>query len=280
MSRPVPADPITLAVIGRNDGTLLPAALRDVCAAARPGDRVIYVDGSSSDGSADIARSRGVEVIDAPVGKGRSMELALRAARTRYVLFFDADLERSEHNIAERLREAIDVDQPAMLIGEITQPGRRVVVARRLHAAFMRALFPEARRPPGPAPLSGFRVLATDVDMGTLPGGYGIETHLNIRLVMEGERVTSTPVGEYVGPTRGYVTAAPMGMEFAQTILDSAEAYGRLSRAMRPRWEAWSVPIIQLAAEAARDPSPWEELNERARELAWRPLPATGVAAA
>jgi glucosyl-3-phosphoglycerate synthase len=272
------AAPITFAVIGRNDGTLLPAALRDVRAAAREGDRVLYVDGSSSDGSPDIARAQGVEVIAAPVGKGRSMELAIRAATTPYVLFFDADLERSEHNIAERLRDALAVDQPAMLVGEITQPGRRVVVARRLHAAFMRALFPEARRPPGPAPLSGFRIVATDVDVGRLPPGYGIETHLNIRLVMEGERVTSTPVGEYVGPTRGYVTAAPMGMEFAQTILDSAERYGRLASGMRPRWEAWSVPIIQLAMEAARDPSPWEELNERARELAYRPLPATGVA--
>ncbi|MEA2309577.1 MAG: glucosyl-3-phosphoglycerate synthase [Thermoleophilaceae bacterium] len=271
----MPSGPITFAVIGRNDGSLLPAALRDVTSAARPGDRVLYVDGSSSDGSAEIARSHGVEVIAAPVGKGRSMEIALRSARTPYLLFFDADLERSEHNIAERLRDALQVEQPAMLVGEITQPGRRVVVIRRLHSAFMRALFPEARRPPGPAPMSGFRIISTDVDTGRLPPGYGIETHLNIRLVMDGERVTSTPVGEYIGPTRGYVTAAPMGVEIAQTILDSAESYGRLSPSMRPRWEAWSVPIIQLAMEAARDPSPWEELNERARELAWRPLPAT-----
>ena len=270
---------VTFAVIGRNDGALLPNALRDVLAAARPEDRVLYVDGASDDGSPAVARAHGVEVVPAPVGKGRAMAVALDAAASEYVLFFDADLEWSERNIARVLRDSLDDDRPDMVVAAIAQPLRKVLAIRRLHSTLVRALFPEAHRPPGPGPLGGFRLLATSADVGRLPPGYGAETHLNIRVVMEGGSVTSLDAGEYRGPTRDYANAPAIGADLTEAILDAAEHYGRLAPPMRAAWERWAAPFIELAHAAHRAASRWEELNERARELQRRPLPSALAAA-
>jgi glycosyltransferase involved in cell wall biosynthesis len=263
---------VTFAIIGRNEALRLPAALRDACEAARPGDRVIFVDGSSSDGSAEIARARGVEVVSAPPGKGRAMELALRVAEGRYVCFFDADLDRSERNIARVLRDVLEVDDPAMLVAAVSEPARPLVVA--IYPTLVGALVPEALEAAGPAPLSGFRAVSLDVDTGPLPPRYGAETYLNLRLVLEGKRVTSIAAGDYEGPIRGYANIPAIAADLTSAILDAAETYGRLATSLRPRWEAWTAPMIGLTLEAVEDPSRAAELTKRLAELAARPLPA------
>jgi glycosyltransferase involved in cell wall biosynthesis len=263
---------VTFAVIGRNEALRLHTALRDVTEAARPGDRIIFVDGSSTDGSAALARAAGVEVIDAPPGKGRAMELALQAATGGYVCFFDADLDRSEQNIARVLRDGVEADNPAMLVAEVHEPLRPLVVA--LYPRLVGALMPEVLRAPGRAPLSGFRALSLDVDAGPLPPGYGAEAHLNLRLAMDGLRVTSVVAGEYAGPIRGYANIPAVAADLTTAILDAAEIYGRLSPSLRSRWEAWAAPMIEMTWEAVKDPFRAAEVTERLAELAARPLPA------
>lgn len=269
---------VTFAVIGRNEAPRLPAALRDVCEAAGPGDRVVFVDGSSSDGSAQVARDHGVEVLAAPPGKGRAMDVALGSVRGGYVCFFDADLDRSERNIALVLRRALDADDPAMLVGAAHEPARTLRVVRTLYPALVRALFPEALESPGLDPLSGFRALATDASIGRLPPGYGAETYLNLRLTMEGRRVAHVDVGEYAGPLHGYACAPPIAVDVTAAILDAAERYGRLAPTLRSRWEGWAAPLIDLTRQAVADPARCGELTERASELAGRPLPPTSGA--
>jgi hypothetical protein len=267
---------VTFAVIGRNEASLLANALRDVRQAARRGDRVIYVDGSSTDGSARVARDHGVDVIDAPVGKGRAMNVALDASDTPYVCFFDADLIWSENNIPSVLRDALDEDPPDLLVGAKYEPARNGLrVARTLYATLVGALFPEALEPPEKEPLSGSRVVRRAAMAGPLPPDYGAETHMNISFVMEGRRVATIPVGEYAGPVRGYTNIVAISAGLARATLDAAETYGRLARSMRARWNAWAAPIIDLGYEAERTPDRPEPIHARAVELAKRPLPPT-----
>jgi glucosyl-3-phosphoglycerate synthase len=265
----------TFAVIGRDEAPYLPAALRAVREAAGPGDGVIYVDGSSTDGSPEIAHAHGVEVLRAPPGKGRAVDLALRSADGDYVCFFDADLHSSERNIARLLRDTVEAERPAMLIAETHEPARKLRVARTIYPTLVGALFPEVAGVAAVDPMSGFRAVARGVDTGRIPTGYGVETHLNVRLVMEGMRVASVRAGEYRGPLRGYASARAISADVTAATLDAAEAYGRLAAAQRPSWEAWTAPMIELARQAGRDPSRWREITDRATELAARPLPAT-----
>ncbi len=54
-------------------------------------DEVIVSDGGSSDGSREIARSLGAEVIDATAGRGSQLNRGARAARGQVLLFLHAD---------------------------------------------------------------------------------------------------------------------------------------------------------------------------------------------
>jgi len=84
-------------VIGRNEGSRLPASLGSVQATGLP---IVYADSASSDGSAAVARDLGVPVValsnDAPLsaGRGRNEGLAEALRRwpdTGFVMFLDGD---------------------------------------------------------------------------------------------------------------------------------------------------------------------------------------------
>ena len=88
---------IGAVVIGRNEGERLDASLRSVLSA---GLNAVYADLGSSDGSAELARSLGVPVVELDpriplsAGRGRNeglQELLRRWPRTSYVLFLDGD---------------------------------------------------------------------------------------------------------------------------------------------------------------------------------------------
>ena len=90
-------DSCAIVVIGRNEGPRLKDTLQAAQATGLP---VTYADSRSSDGSADLARSLGVDVVemaeDEPLGAGRARNLGARhllAQRpaTQYVQFVDGD---------------------------------------------------------------------------------------------------------------------------------------------------------------------------------------------
>lgn len=119
------ADDLSVVVIGLNaaatlDGCL--ASVRRATALLGPGVRVIYVDGGSRDGSVEIARRAGAEVIqlvtDRPTAaKGRNA--GWRAATTRLVQFVDSDTTL-EPDWLVRAVPAIDADpRIAALFGQL-----------------------------------------------------------------------------------------------------------------------------------------------------------------
>jgi len=68
------------------------AALPWVLSRMPPGYRAIVADNGSTDGSADVARGHGAQVVDAtPRGFGAAAHAGLLAARSEIVCFLDAD---------------------------------------------------------------------------------------------------------------------------------------------------------------------------------------------
>jgi rSAM/selenodomain-associated transferase 2 len=72
---------VTLAVVvpALNEAAVLPDTLHSLLAQARPPDRLVVVDGGSADGTADVARRAGAEVLVVP-GRGRGGQVAAGVA--------------------------------------------------------------------------------------------------------------------------------------------------------------------------------------------------------
>lgn len=109
---------VDAVVIGRNEGALLAACLASLQGQVR---RVVYVDSGSTDGSPDLARKAGAQVIaldmSLPFTAARARNAGLRALadqRPEFVQFVDGDCElragwidRAARFLDENLRAAV-----------------------------------------------------------------------------------------------------------------------------------------------------------------------------
>jgi glycosyltransferase involved in cell wall biosynthesis len=263
-------------VVGHDEAGTLARVLEQALAAAGPADEVWFVDSASTDDSAQIAAALGVEVVSAPLGKGRAIATALERCRGGYLCLGDADLERSSENIALRLREAAIASDAEMVVGEVDlPPGRPRTVTPAIYRTLVGALFPEAERLELEKPLSGFRVLRAGVDVGALPPGFGVETHLNVHLAATGREVARCPVGDYCGRLRGALHVAAVGADVAGAILDLAELHGRIDPSARRRWDDWAEAVLAVIREQPEE-GDYGEFMRRLDAAAERPLPVRG----
>ena len=236
----------TFAVVGHDEAETLPYAISMAKAAAEPGDAVWFIDSASTDPSAEVARSLGIEVVAAPLGKGRAMQVAIDRCNDGYLCFIDADYEHSEYNIPAKLREAADSGAYDMVVGAFDEPTRRRTLTPALYVPLVRYLFPEVQTAAELVPLSGFRVLRVGFDAGRLPAGYGVETYLNIETTLRSGRVSVCPVGLFQGNLRGYRNVVEVGRDVCHAILDLAIVHDRIGQEDRPAWDAWVRAILDV----------------------------------
>jgi hypothetical protein len=229
----------TFAVVGHDEAATMTGVLAMAIAAARRGqDDVWFVDSGSTDGSARVAAALGVEVIQAPLGKGRAIAAALGRCRDGRIVLLDADVRDAERNLALTLRQAAEAHPDAdMIVGQPTEPA-----ARGVYHHLSRALFPEV--PLMRVPLSGFRVLDATRDHGSLPHDYGVEAHLNVRTAVTGGSVETCEIGAQQGADRGREHMARVAADVARGMLDLAETHGRLATGERARWDRWVDAFI------------------------------------
>lgn len=271
--------PVTFAVIGRNEAATLRTSLSQALAAAEPGDRVLFVDGGSSDGSSATARSMGVEAVEAGVGKGRAIAAAAAWAGDSALCTIDADIEWSEANIPAALRAAYVRTGADMVVGNFVQEARARTIIPGIYWPFVSCLFPEALHAGGDTPITGFRIMGPGHLTSEVPDGYGVETFLNIRLALDGMHIERIALGLYEGPLKGYANLERMAADIIEAILDLAVLEGRLDASRRAAFEEWVAPVV---GHMRALPVPAEErprYTDRLMELAARPLPAPRLAA-
>lgn len=266
----------TFAVVGHNEEPHLAAALHQALLASRIGDRVVFVDSASTDGSARIAEEVGVEVLAAPLGKGRAVRAALEYCKSDYLCLLDADIVDAELNIAERLRWAATELRLDMIVGQFWSRGASVLTSTvGVYGPMVEAFFPEVSDRYGSRPLSGFRVLRPDHFPG-LPGDFGVESHLNIEVVMRGGGAAITDIGCYGGR---YRHKPDMPFEIAGAILDLAERHGRLDPELRGDWEEWVRRIVELFSGYHGGEDQRERYRRRLFEALALPRPPARLAA-
>jgi glycosyltransferase involved in cell wall biosynthesis len=162
------------------------AALR----AAFPGARLLVADDHSSDGTPEIARDAGAEVVRAPrhLGKGGANTLAVRqlgAAQT--VVLCDGDLGASARDLP-RLVEALRRGQGDLAVAAFA---RRVGGGFGVAVGFSRWAIKRTTGLELMAPISGQRALRPEVAAAVVPfaPGFGMETAMTIDAVRAGFRI-------------------------------------------------------------------------------------------
>lgn len=185
-----------VAIVPAHDEAL---RIRETVVAARSVtaiDRVIVVDDGSADGTADLARSAGAEVVslEKNSGKGRALEtgLSLLEDEVRVAVFLDADLGETASQ-ADLLIEPVLSGEVDMAVGTLPSPpasGGFGLVKGLARWGVHRLCGYRAHQP-----LSGQRALTRAAWTTALPfpPGFGIEVALTVRVVRSGLVVREVP---------------------------------------------------------------------------------------
>lgn len=89
-----------------NEAEAIGPVIDEVLSVGVPRENVVVIDGGSEDGTPEIARSRGVRVVEQEGrGKAGAVRTALKHARTPYALFMDGDYTYPATHICDLLRE-------------------------------------------------------------------------------------------------------------------------------------------------------------------------------
>jgi glycosyltransferase involved in cell wall biosynthesis len=123
---------IGVVIAVRDQAQFLGEALDSISAQTRQPDQVIVVDNASTDGTGDVARARGFEVILGP-GNGPAIarNVGANALETDVLAFLDGD-DRYVSNHHEVLLAALgDSDAVSGSVSQFYDPGREAELAAR-----------------------------------------------------------------------------------------------------------------------------------------------------
>lgn len=186
---------VVVIVAARNEAAGVAATVR-AAAALRDVSRVIVVDDGSTDGTGELARGAGAEVVrlEPSRGKGGALDAGVRAAGDPdVVLLLDADLGESASEGALLLAPVVagEADMAVAIFGPPPRKGGFGLVkgfARRGIAELGGGFRAQA-------PLSGQRAIDRAALEAARPfaGGYGVEVTTTVRVLRAGLRVVEVP---------------------------------------------------------------------------------------
>ena len=182
-------------VAAHNEADRIGATL-EALAGAFPGAQIVVADDASSDGTGELALSRGVEVVSRrkPRGKGANVTAAVETvldrsdgADPRTFLLCDADLGPSARELSG-LVEAVARGDCDLAVGAFRDP---VGGGFGIALSFARWAIERRCGYRAEAPISGQRAMGAEVLRAVLPfaKGYGMETGMTIDAVRAGFRL-------------------------------------------------------------------------------------------
>ncbi len=128
---------VTVVIPAFNEENYLGGVLEPIKAIPEVSQIIVVSDGST-DGTVQVARNWGVEVIDLPenIGKGGAMSIGVKEAREDIILFLDADLIGLKGQHVQSLIYPVINDEADMTVG-IFEKGRLATDVAQLIAPFL-----------------------------------------------------------------------------------------------------------------------------------------------
>lgn len=200
------------------------AAIPDVLAALPAGYRPIVVDNGSTDGSGDLARELGAEVVSEPArGFGAACFAGLTAATAEVVCFMDCDGSLDSGELP-RVAEPIRAGAADLVLGtRIAEAGAWPLHARIANRALALLIRRRAGRFSDIGPMRAARREAL-LDLGLRDRRFGWPLEMVLRAADAGWRIEEVPVGYRRRQGRSKVTG---------TVRGTLRTIGDMSRAMR-----------------------------------------------
>jgi glycosyltransferase involved in cell wall biosynthesis len=206
---------VDLLIPANNEAETLPGVL----AGALPlVERVLVVDDGSDDGTADVARSAGVDVLrlEKRSGKGAALRAGLNALLPEaggYILFMDADAQHDPGDIPVMLAALGRRPRPDVVLGCRLRPETKDSIPRVRYATNLFGVYVLSRvtgLEVGDSQ-TGFRLIRADrlKEIELESTGFEIETEILIKLASRKITLVNVPVSITYHPGRSHYRSVP-----------------------------------------------------------------------
>jgi glucosyl-3-phosphoglycerate synthase len=198
--------------------------IRRVVAMCMNGEKVsqvIVVDDQSDDGTADLAREAGAEVmISQRRGKGISMKEGLDAAKNELIVFLDADIDPYPEQTIENLTATLLANQADFVKGSFTRNAGRVtlLVAKPLLSIFYPAL--AAFNQPFSGMIAGRKSFFARLEFSN---DYGVDVGILIDMYLMKARAVSVTIGHIENKSKPWVQLGKMTHEVSRAIISRSQ---------------------------------------------------------
>ncbi len=234
---------IAIVIPARDEAQALPHVLAEIPSARAP--RIVVVDNGSVDGTADVARSLGAEVVfEQRPGYGRACQAGLRHLAVQppdIVVILDADHSDYPQDL-ETVLQPILAGEAELVCGsrlrqaEVGALGPHVRWGNWLATSLIRVLFGHVYEDMGP-----FRAIRWEAlrELQMCDPAYGWNAEMQVKALQHRHRVCEVPVRYRARKGRSKISGTVRGTFGAGAGILLTVLYLRFA----PRWYARRVPV-------------------------------------
>ncbi len=220
---------ITIVIPAKNEEDNLPLLLSELNKTL-PDCKIILVDDGSSDETKAIAVSHGCQVVSHPysLGNGAAIKTGARAAKTKYVLFMDADGQHDTKDISKLLTK---VNEGYSMVVGARDNKSQANILRKFANALYNYIASKVTGHKIYDLTSGFRIVDRELFckfLFLLPNGFSYPTTITMAFFRSGYTVAYSEIRAKKRKGKSHINPLVDGMRFLVIIIKVGSLYSPL----------------------------------------------------